>query len=190
MGDILFNMESNNQATPLQPAQSNQTDVTNNLNSTQNQSTQPQLLLTQTNKQNNSVPDSLTSSQKKSIISKKLIIFIVVIGVVLGLLSLLSKITGSGIEEAGECFARETEIGDKDFEVINSISDKTERLQYFCKTSEESFKRLIACLETVNSENSTAMSIVEAFPKYKTTLEETIGSHNAACPNSQVTLPQ
>lgn len=127
--------------------------------------------------------------KKKSVILKILIILAVVIGVVYLALFVLSKLTGSSINNVGECFKKEAEISDKEYKIMKNISNQKERIEYFCKTDEVSINRLITCLEGVKTGNSLSMSLVEAFPKYKNTLEETITKHNTACPNSQISLP-
>lgn len=123
---------------------------------------------------------------------KKLIIitFIVAILILLGILFLLDKFTSPGLVEAGKCFTSEAAKSKEIYNKMEALTSQTERVKLFCTEDESSHNRLINCLEQVRKNSSLSMDILDVYPKYKATIQETIDSHNKKCPNSPIYYPK
>ncbi len=114
---------------------------------------------------------------------------LILLAVVGGVMLATKNKSGSSFKSVAQCFDTESTISEQNLTEMSFISTNDEKRKFFCRTDEESFYRLIACLENAMAKNSIEKDIITAFPSYTELLLNTVTTHNSTCPESKISIP-
>lgn len=95
----------------------------------------------------------------------------------------------SGFTKSTQCFTHGAKLADVTFQKAQTMSPGNERNQFICSEDLASIKRLTDCLNITRKENKLSFVIYSSLPTMEQTINETITSHNKACPDSPLEKP-
>lgn len=120
----------------------------------------------------------VTKSVLKSILS------ILLVG---GIIAVLWQIfIAPGFVNITNCFTDEASSQTETYDAAISMSPGKARNEFICQRDVASHERLTQCFAQSQQENSLSYFLYSNMPKFKSTIAETIQSHNELCPENRL----
>lgn len=114
----------------------------------------------------------------------RVITFVIIIGFIFW-----HFVIAKGFEQATACFIEGSKISPAFEQQLAQLPPGEERNQLICTDSQRVYQELVTCLDQTAQEHPLSFKLYAAQPKFTATLNESVASHNAACPTSQLVYP-